>query len=104
MNEILSLYHTYMAAHPAASSAVSLLLGLILGPQALGWVETVGVDKVTAWGDARQKALLARAGLTPQQIISVRKHEVEDGRRALDDEEKAIQADEAALAAPTAKS
>lgn len=83
--DIQSLWGQFGAAHPIYSHVIALAVGGFIGPKLLAWFEATGIPKAIDWADAHQEALLKRAGLTPEQIHSVREHEVADMRKAADE-------------------
>jgi hypothetical protein len=96
MNEIIALWNQFGAAHPIYSHVLALLVGGFFGPRIMAWLETKGISKFTDWADSHQKVLLARAGLTAEQIRLIREHEVADMRRAADELESNLKEEAAA--------
>lgn len=93
-----AMWSSFVAAHPLYSSVISMAIGGFALPRAVSWFENSGVQKLTDWADRRQKAALARAGLSQEQIREIRLHEVKEMRAAADELEKDINAESQAAA------
>ncbi len=92
IGSLQSLWGQFGSAHPIYSHALALLFGLFLGPRLLAWFEQKWIPAATDWIDSRQEKLLQRAGLTPDQILLIRQHEVMDLRKSADELEARIKA------------
>lgn len=98
MEQLQALWSQFGAAHPIYSHAIAFLGGVVLMPRLVAWFDAKGIPKLVDWADEHQKVILARAGLSPEAIIAVRKHEVLDLRKTADELEENIKNEEAALA------
>lgn len=88
MDQIHALWAQFGAAHPIYSHALVLFVGVFLGPRLVAAFEKNGIPWLVHWADDHQEALLARAGLTPEQIMAVREHEIADLRKSADELQK----------------
>lgn len=85
MDQIQALWAQFGSAHPIYSHALALFIGVFAGPKLVAWAEEKGIQKFIDWADEHQEVLLRRAGLSTEQLNSVREHEAADLRRAADE-------------------
>ena len=83
MGQLQALWAQFGAVHPVYSHMAVLFVGMVAGPQLVKWAESKLpsiIDKL----DEHQEILLRRAGLTTEQLIAVREHEVKNLRASAD--------------------
>ena len=91
--DINALWQQYGAAHPVLSHLLTAIVAPYLWAKAQD-----AIPALTDWADARQDALLKKAGLTQEQIWAAKAVEIRDMRAAADELEARLRAQRAAAA------
>lgn len=91
MQFLQGLWQQYAAAHPLYSHCAALLIGGFVLPRLVAAAEAA-LPKAVDWLDARQENALRKLGLSEEQILVIKQHEVDDLRKSADELQSRIDA------------